>query len=311
MIKINEYLTKIKTFCDFTIEYDRSNRTYLFNSQYIDDINCTEFEDSINGLKSELIDVLNDIKKPQSYLKAILKEIEKTKLWYQKERIDQFENYKKLSRIIVHSRKNKIRESNSKYTIEQIRLSTDVIDSNSDELAFYLILNKSKTKNYKLKVDFERVKLHYVVNQYFNSIYSLTEYLLMLDELEEKYGIEDFNQYRPIPQPQFKCNIRLSKIETAHLFNAFYATGYFYFDITNEKQYRRTKIKFIENNFNYIDQHGHLSNIGNLVKEFKDIESFTEVENQVKIMQTLIDKLTEIKKSLEQTVQKRTVEKFA
>lgn len=70
----------------------------------------------------------------------------------------------------------------------------------------------------------------------------------MLDELEENFGIEDFNQFRPIPEPQFKCNLKLSKNETANLFNAFFETGYFYFDITNKTQYKRAKIKFIENN---------------------------------------------------------------
>lgn len=300
MIKINNYLDKIKVFCDFTIEYDRSNRTYLFKDKYIDDIDCLEYEASITNFESELIDVCNDIKKPQNFIKNVLKEIEKTAVWYEKERIDQFENFEKLSPIIVESKNNKTRETKSKYTIEQIRIDTDAVESNSDDLLFYLILNKSKTKNYKFKGDLERVKLHYVLREYFKSIYSFIEYLLMLDELEEKYGIEDFNQFRPLPTPHLKCNIKLSKIEIANLFNVFFETGYFYFDITNEKQYRRAKIKFIENNFNYINQHGKLSHIGELVKEFRDIESGNEVENQVKIVQTLIDKLEIIQKTLEE-----------
>lgn len=311
MIKLNEHLNKIKTFCDFTIEYDRSNKTYLFNNQYIDDIDCIEFEAVIKKLQSELIDVCNDVKKPQNYLKAILKEIEKIAVWYEKERINRFENFQKLLPIIVDSANNKIRGAKSKYTVEQIRLCTDAVDPNSDEILFYLILNKSNTKNYRVKGDFEKVKLHYVVTQYFKSIYSLIEYLLMLNDLEKQYGIEDFNQFRPLPKPQLKCNINLSKIETANLFKAFFDTGYFYFDITNEKQSKRAKIQFIENNFNYINQHGKLSLIGNLVKEFHDMDHFVETENQIKIVQTLIDKLLEMQKTLENNVQKKTVKKFA
>lgn len=311
MIKINNYLEKIKSFCDFSIEYDQSNCTYLFNNQYIDDIDCLEFEFSIKNLESELIDVCNDIKKPQNFIKSVLKEIEKTAVWYETERIDQFENFEKLSPIIVESKNNKTREAKSKYTAEQIRVTNDAIDPKSEELLFYLILFKSKTNNYKLKKDFEKVNLHYLLREYFKSIYSFIEYLLMLDELEEKFGIEDFNQFRPIPEPQFKCNLKLSKIEIANLFNAFFETGYFYFDITNKTQYKRAKIKFIENNFNYINQHGKLSHIGNLVKEFRDIESFSEVENQIKIVQTLIDKLSDVQKTLESKVQKKTEKKFA
>lgn len=311
MMKINNYLEKVKVFCDFSIEYDRSNKTYIFNNQYIDDIDCLEYEVLINSLKSELIDVCNDIKKPQIFIKSVLKEIEKTAVWYETERIDQFENFEKLSRIVIESKNNKTREAKSKYTAEQIKVTNETIDSKSEELLFYLILHKSKTNNYKLKRDVERVKIHYILREYFKSIYSFIEYLLMLDELEEKFGIEDFNQFRPMPKPELKCNINLSKIETANLFNAFFETGYFYFDITNEKQYKREKIKFIEENFNYINQHGKLSHIGNLVKEFKDMESFSEVENQIKIVQTLIDKLSDVQKTLESKVQKKTEKKFA
>jgi hypothetical protein len=308
MMKINNYLEKVKVFCDFSIEYDRSNKTYIFNNQYIDDIDCLEYEVLINSLKSELIDVCNDIKKPQIFIKSVLKEIEKTAVWYETERI---ENFEKLSRIVIESKNNKTREAKSKYTAEQIKVTNETIDSKSEELLFYLILHKSKTNNYKLKRDVERVKIHYILREYFKSIYSFIEYLLMLDELEEKFGIEDFNQFRPMPKPELKCNINLSKIETDNLFNAFFETGYFYFDITNEKQYKREKIKFIEENFNYINQHGKLSHIGNLVKEFKDMESFSEVENQIKIVQTLIDKLSDVQKTLESKVQKKTEKKFA
>ena len=116
MIKINNYLEKIKIFCDFTIEYDQSNCTYLFKDKYIDDIDCLEYEYSIKNLESEFIDVCNDIKKPQNFIKSVLKEIEKTAVWYEKERIDQFENFEKLSPIIVESKNNKTRETKSKYT---------------------------------------------------------------------------------------------------------------------------------------------------------------------------------------------------
>ena len=295
MIKINNYLDKIKAFCDFTIEYDRSNKTYLFNNKYIDDIDCLEYEVSINILKSELIDVCIDIKKPQNFIKNVLIEIEKTAVWYEKERIELFENFEKLSPIIVESRKNKIREAKSKYTIEQLRIDTDAVDSNSDDLLFYLILNKSITNNYKLKGDLERVKLHYVVIEYFKSIYSLIEYLLMLDDLEEKFGIEDFNQFRPIPEPHLRCNINLSKIECAHLFNAFFETGYFFFDSKSDLKNKRAKMKFIDSNFNYRNQHGKIATMKNIIKEFSEIEKHAQVDSQSRIIDNLIEELKAIK----------------
>jgi hypothetical protein len=35
MIKLKEYIEKIKVICDFYIEYDTSSKTYLFNNIYI------------------------------------------------------------------------------------------------------------------------------------------------------------------------------------------------------------------------------------------------------------------------------------
>ena len=162
-------------------------------------------------------------------------------------------------------------------------------------MLFYLILNKSNTKNYKLNGDFERVKLHYVVTKYFESVYSFLKYLLMLDDIEEQFGIEDFNQFRPIPEPHLRCNINLSKIECANLFNAFFEAGYFFFDSKSDVKNKRAKMKFIDSNFNYRNQHGKIATMNNIIKEFSEIEKHAQAANQIKIIDNLIEELIAIK----------------
>jgi hypothetical protein len=294
-MKINNYISKIKTTCDFNIEYDQSNKTFLFNNVYIDNINYSSFDDNIVQLKNHLIDVLTDVKKPQKFIEDILSEINKTAVWYETEKIFEFENFNKLSPIITNSINNKKIIFNSNYTLDKILALPDSLDDNYDDLLYYLIIHKSKTKNYTLMGDFQKVKLHYVITKYFESIYTLIEYLLMLDDIISKYGIEDYNQYRPIPKPTLRCTVSLSKIETANLFNAFFECGLFYFDIKSEIKQKRTKMAFLDNNFNYINQHGKIANVSNIIKEFGQIGTYTHQENQKKVIDSLIDKLKEIR----------------
>ena len=105
MIKVEAYIEKIKGFCDFYIEYDESNKTYRFNTIFIDEINYESFQTDMEGLKNELIDVLIDLKDPSKYINDVLQEINKIAIWYETEKIYEFENFSKLSKIIAFSGK--------------------------------------------------------------------------------------------------------------------------------------------------------------------------------------------------------------
>lgn len=295
MIKINEFTEKIKNTCDFNIEYDKSNRIYLFNTLYPESININSFEEKITELQNGLIDILIDIKKPQEFITNVLSELNKIAIWYETEKIYNFENFQKLTPIIVNSIKNIRIITKPNYTINYINGLPSELDENSNDFLCYLVMNKSKTKNYKLKRDFEKVKLHYVLTKYFESIYSLIDFLLILDKQISNYGIEDYNQFRPIPKPTLRCTIKLSKIETANLFNVFFESGVFFFDLKSEIKQGKAKMEFINNNFNYINQHGKVANISNIIKEFGEIKTHTHIENQKKVIDSLIDKLKQIR----------------
>jgi hypothetical protein len=301
MIKIKEYKNKIKSYCDFYLEYDLDNEKYKFNRQFIDDIKTYEFQNTILELQNELIDVLMDIKKPQVFIKDILEEINKIAVWYEDKKICDFENFDQLSKLIVTTKDNKIIESDSDNTIETIRLNNRITEDYSDDIYSYLIFYKNKTNNYEEEIDFEKVKLHYAISSYFESIYSFIEYLLMLDDILSKYGIEDYNQFRPIPKPNLRCTVNLSKIETANLFNAFFECEYFFFDLKSEKKREQAKMAFIDNNFNYINPHGKIANVSKIIKEFGEIGTHEHVEHQKKIIDSLINKLTSLRGSIRTT----------
>ena len=298
MIKINETFDKIKNSCNYYIEFDSTNKKYKFNTMFVDDINYELFETSIEELKSEVIDTMSDLKEPQKYIKDLSKEINDSIDWYESKKVKDFKSFNEILFQLSTTTKNNPRiDSESKYSLELIQESPDELKDDYDAMYYHLIFNKFKTNNYKIKDDFEKVKLHFVVTKYFEAIYSLKNYFVLLDDIMTKYGIEDFNQFRPIPKPTLRCTVKLSKIETANLFNIFFESGYFYFDFKSEKKRDKAKMQFIDNNFNYINQHGKVANVNKIIKEFGEIKAFAHIEHQAKVIDELIDKLTEIKAS--------------
>ena len=77
MIKINEFLDDVKSYCDFYLEYDQTNHLYKFNNQFADEVDFESFNTKIIELKNKLIDVLIDIEKPKVLLKDVFSELVK------------------------------------------------------------------------------------------------------------------------------------------------------------------------------------------------------------------------------------------
>jgi hypothetical protein len=65
--------------------------------------------------------------------------------------------------------------------------------------------------------------------------------------------------------------------------------------LKSEKKIERAQMEFIENNFNYVNQHGKIANVSKINKEFIEINTHAHIEHQMKVIDTLIDKLEEIK----------------
>jgi hypothetical protein len=299
MIKINEFLDEVKSYCDFYLEYDQTNHLYKFNSQFVDEIYIESFDDKIIELKNKLIDVLIDIKKPKVLLKDVFKELAKITDWYELYDISDFKTFDEVNRLIVTSTNNPIYNESIEYSLAATLESIEISEKNSDSIFGYLIYHKLTTNNYCDPGDFEKVKLHFILLKYFQSIYSLVGFLLMLEGVLYKYGITDYDQFRPTPSPKLRCTINLSKIESANLFNLLYRQGIFTFDLKSDVKREKAELDFINENFNYINPHGKVVKMTNVIKEFGEIKKFHYNEGQKKILDSLIDTLTTMRQNLD------------
>ena len=299
MIKINEFFYEVKSYCDFYLEYDATNHLYKFNSQFVDEIFIESFDDKIIELKNKLIDVLIDIEKPEVLVKDLLIEITKIAEWYELNKISDFKSFNEVNRLIVTSIDNSEYVVPLEYTLEAIQKTSEITEKNGDGIFGYLIYHKITTNNYSIPGDFEKVKIHYVLSKYFKSIYSFIEFLLLLENNLIKYGIADYDQFRPTPPPKLRCIITLSKIESANLFNLLYRQGIFTFDLKSDAKREKAELDFINENFNYINQHGKVAKMTNIIKEFGVINKFAYKESQKRALDSLIDRLTLMRQNLD------------
>lgn len=298
---INQFIEKITSICYFDISYDEINKTYLFNNQFAEDVDLSEFENAINKLKYELIDVLRSVKYPQVYIDDLKNIIQEIQIWFETNGLDKFENFDKLNNIMTISKDEVARETNPAYTIDTIFHFPEDLRGISDPFLFYLLLYKSITNNYENKNDLEKVKLYYVLTNYLESINSFSTFLEELTSLIDKYGI-NFNNWeliQPIIEVGQKCNFNNSKIRLAQLFKIFKSHKVFTFGDDPFKSTVNMK-RFIESNFNYSTGDSIFHSTKNINQEFSILSNFQKDE-QIKfceeVIQIMKDEIAELKSS--------------
>jgi hypothetical protein len=290
-IPINQIIEKITSICYFDISYDEINKTYLFNDQFAEDVDLSEFENSIDKLKYELIDVLRSIKYPQIYIDDLRTVINEIQIWFETNGLDKFENFDKLNNIMTISKDEVARETNPPYTIDTIFHFPEDLTGISDPFLFYLLLYKSKTNNYENKNDLEKVKLYYVLTNYLESINSFSTFLEELTSLIDKYGI-NFNNWeliQPILQVNQKCDFNQSKLRLAQFFRFLVKYNHIKFNVDPNKNTVVLK-RFIETNFNYSIGNSKFHETKNINQEFSDLESGKK-EEQIKFYKEIVQNL--------------------
>lgn len=290
---INQFIEKITSICYFDISYDEINKTYLFNNQFAEDVDLSEFENAINKLKYELIDVLRSVKYPQVYIDDLKNIIQEIQIWFETNGLDKFENFDKLNNIMTISKNEDTRESSPPYTIDTIFQFPEDLTGISDSFLFYLLLHKSKTNNYENKNDLEKVKLYYVLTTYLESINSFSTFLIELMTLIDRYGI-NFNNWeliQPILQVNQKCDFNHSKIRLAQFFKFLAKYNQIKFNVDPNKNTVVLK-RFIETNFNYSIGNSKFRETKNINQEFSELDSGKKDE-QIAFYKEIVQHLEE------------------
>lgn len=292
MSSTNDYLKEITEYCYFDIEYDASNNTYKFNNVFVDEIKIEKFENNINSLKQSMIFLLKRMEKKEFFLSRALGQIKVLMDWYKNNQINKFSNFYILEELISKT-ENRQMSYQPKYILESIQNFDTDIDDKFDEIFYYLIFNKTTTNNYENPIDFEKVKLHFVVTKYFESLSNFIEFINSIYTDIREYGITNFEEFKIIENVS-RCNSKLSKFQTIYLINLLFKNEVFYFDNVDSDNNKKLQLDFLNNNFKYTTRAKKLEDVQNAIKEYsnlngKDLDTINNKEFVLKKIQSIID----------------------
>ena len=165
-----------------------------------------------------------------------------------------------------------------------------------DNIIYCLYAHKDRTKNYKEKDDFEKVKLYFFINQFYKSLLYFEEKINYLKNAIQVYGVTDLSHYfTENKAPENKCTIKLDKISSAVLFKILIESDLIYMDSDKLKSESKIK-KFAETHFNYTDSKLGIKPLTDFNKEYykvknkgrsnKQLDVIIQLSNYLKDMRT-------------------------
>lgn len=296
MKQIRRILEDVKSYCDYNLEFDMTNGLYKFNDMYIDEIDVNMFEKKIQSLIEDLVSILKVSGKPLPLINDLLHELRVMSEPYKNEGLNKYSNFDKLSQLIVETQDNPIKKFESDYTLKELNKFDTKYDENKEELYYYLITKRTEKKPFTDLNEVEKIKLHFTILKYYESVFSFEEFLEELKENIEKYNFSEFDDLLP-SEYRNRCTVQFNKMETAHLFNALLDNGILFFPGYVGDNALKKLCSFIDDNFNYVDKRDNnkVEKISKISKEMKYIYSRKQEQRQRDILQNLINSLQEIK----------------
>jgi hypothetical protein len=283
-------LEYLKEFIDFTnekIDFHSKHKKYRINNMWLDEIGESYFQDRINefveGLKVILISNNNNL----LIVDELLKNIQSKLYRYRVDKIQYFESF--LSHI---SNINEVDfeieyDVSETYTIDKVLNYTFNGGDEEDNIFYCLYAYKDRTKNYKEKDDFEKVKLFFFINQFFKSLFYFEEKINYIKNAIQVYGVTDLSHYAlENKAPENKCNIKLDKISTAFLFKLLIEADLIYMDDDKYKSDNKIK-KFAEKYFNYTDSKLGIKPLTDFTKEYSKVKDKQRKDKQYDVLDLL------------------------
>jgi hypothetical protein len=188
-----------------------------------------------------------------------------------------------------------------KYSINDVLNFKAKPDKVEELLLYFLITNKESSSGYENEIDFEKVKLLFVLNLFFESLLEIERRINTILTSISKYGVINFEPYLKSNNGIAikKCNVNLDKISTAFLFKFMMEENIFYMDNIEHKSHSKVK-KFAENNFNYtsIKEKSALP-LTDFSKEVSKLKGANNKAKQLEVIDMLFKKLEAKKAYLE------------
>lgn len=296
---IDNFLQELNQFCDFDLAYDDNSETYLFKDQYINNININEFYSRVDEITTSFNLILDSATNKISLINETLRIINITTKQLEELELNKLKSFDKLNNLIVHTEyilNEKITPNENIYNLEYLNSLPGELDNSYDDLVFYLLTKKTTKEGYSSDDEIEKVKLQYVLMNFYKSLLKFENYLFATKNNLEKYGYFQTENIHSKSVYQ-RCTVNTSKQGAAILFHVLFTSNIFDYPGTNETDFQRKMYQFINSNFNYIDSrnYGNIVPINNIGTQFTYFEINTKKSDIANQVDELIQKLNDFK----------------
>lgn len=286
MIDRLEFLEKVSKQCNFTLEYDRTNNTYLFNGAYVDLVDYESFDLQLEMLMNDFAQLYNSMNNKVALIESVLKHTEKIAPWFIENKIEKAANFISVPEIFIETENKDVVYNEvvktKRFSAESLQqaISKDW-EGPAPDIIYFLSLNAPVFDNYKDQQSVDIGLLHYIFVRHCRAI------LNFHSKLEHyKKEIIEFG-HDPIIDIQSRSfydrfTLNMSKQEVAYFIDALIDLNILIFPGMNPEELVVKRNRFIDNNFNYVDarNNNNVVAISRITKEYSKMKTPTIEKDQ-------------------------------
>jgi hypothetical protein len=272
------------------IGYCPITKKYHIDNKWVNNIVLEDFDYPTHTFEVNLLRNITIFKHPRKIINEVIETIWNKIEWYKENKIKDFSFLETIKKKIVTTELLNVPCIEDSYTIDYVR-NFD-FDHNYEEGNLFDVLDDIHRNHGGFKDEslLEKGKLINALQLHFKALDILYSSLYKIEYDIDKINFDNFTSLtfdRKNNSNSLKCNINLSKIETAVLFRFFNETNLFYIDEINLIKNRTSLISFFEKNFNYSTEEGESFPITRLNSDLSKITVDNRLETQLNTLKNL------------------------
>ena len=293
MREFENFFDKLRKYCDFELEFDKTNQLFKFNKEYIDAHTTDHFREDTLGFYDEFSRLYDVATNKLKFVEDTIEIIRYTTSVFYNKNLLLPKNFKKIKGATVFTTDNPVVTRPHDFTPQSLKQAFENFDENSPKVIAFLLCNPDCPKVYRNQLIVERALLYFVMVEFCESLtYMEANLEKVIKELKtyQYCKIEDVN---PVVISD-RCVIPFSKIETAYIFHALFEQGIFTFPNLEDRKFTAKRNKFINSNFIYVDEDNNQIPIKDIKVQFSDIKNLDNVQaaRQCNILEILHEKIS-------------------
>jgi len=293
MGEFENFFDKLRKYCDFELEFDKTNQLFKFNKEYVDAHTADHFREDTLGFYDEFSRLYDAAANKLKFVEDTIEIIRHTTSVIGKKKLYLPKNFKKIKGGVVFTIDNPILKRPHNFTPESLKQAFENFDENSPKVIAFLLCNPDSPKVYRNQLIVERALTHFVFVEFYESLTYMEANLEKIIKELKTYQYCKLEDVNPVVISD-RCVIPFTKIETAYIFHALFEGGIFTFPNLEDRKFTAKRNKFINRNFIYVDDDNNQIPIKDIKVQFSDIKNLDNVQvaRQCNILELLHEKIS-------------------